>query len=270
MASLTPDPQAVIAALCDELPPDAAPEQVVAQVERAFEALGSEADAAGQQRFMPGLERAYGVRVPHLRTIAAHVARVLKRDPERCRAVALASWPRGAREHRLFACFLVERVKLPPAACWELGAGWLPDVQTWEDCDQLCGVTLGRALAADPAYMDTLAGWTSDPRLWWRRAALVSTVYLRRSKLPPDVLHSLDERALGLCAALRDDGEPYIRKAVDWAVREVIERHYALGRDWMLAQAAGGLSRTAQTTLKLSAKKLNEADREAFLEILAA
>jgi 3-methyladenine DNA glycosylase AlkD len=103
-----------------------------------------------------------------------------------------------------------------------------------------------------------------------RRAALVSTVLLRRAKYPPDLARSLDERALAMCADLLNDQEPYIRKAVDWTAREALKRHYYLARSWLMAQAEANPSRTARTTLKLVAKKLSDQDREAFLAALEA
>jgi len=65
-----------------------------------------------------------------------------------------------------------------------------------------------------------------------------------------------------------NDREKYIRKAVDWSVREVIKRRYDLGREWLFAQADSELSRTALSTLKLAAKKLTEHDQVFFLKSL--
>jgi 3-methyladenine DNA glycosylase AlkD len=73
---------------------------------------------------------------------------------------------------------------------------------------------------------------------------------------------------LALCKSLLDDGEKYIRKAVDWSIRQAIRRNYDLGREWMLAQAAAKHSRIGRATLKLAAKKLTETDRKAFLALL--
>ena len=126
------------------------------------------------------------------------------------------------------------------------------------------------ALAQDASYMDELETWIEDENFWIRRAALVTTVLLRRSKHPPEIALDLDRRTLGMCEALLDDGEGYIRKAMDWAIRETIKRRYELGCDWMMAQASTHPSRTARSTLKLAAKKLNDADHQAFLSQLGA
>ena len=49
------------------LPDAPKPNKIVKQVTTAFERLGSNANAKGQARFMPGLDHAYGVRVPDVR-----------------------------------------------------------------------------------------------------------------------------------------------------------------------------------------------------------
>jgi 3-methyladenine DNA glycosylase AlkD len=250
------------------LPPADSPQAAAAYLDGVFEQLGNPTDAAGVTRFMPGMDRTYGVRIPVLRKVGKACAAHYGKDAEACRAISQVCWAYGTREHRMVACFILEPLKLDAAMCWKDGVAYLPGIQTWEDCDQLCSVTLGRALYLDPAYMDALETWVTDDNLWVRRAALVSTVYLRRSKLPAETVRALDARVLDLCAALLDDTEPYIRKAVDWAVREVLRRHYRMARAWLMAQAWGGLSRTAQTTLKKSAKKLETVDQATFLAAL--
>ncbi len=260
--------QDLLTALLADLPPQPTPEQLVEHVTHIFEQLANPEDAEGVSRYMPGMDNTYGLRVPQMRAVGKSVAKAYKKDPELCRAIARTSWPRGSREHRLFAAFLLDSIKLTPAERWALGLEFLPGVRTWEDCDQLCAAVSGRALAEDPAYMDQVETWLTNANFWVRRAALVSTVYLRRAKYPPDLARALSVRALAMCAALLGDPEPYVHKAIDWATREVIGQHYDLARDWLLDQARQGLSGKARSTLKLSAKKLNEADREAFLAAL--
>ena len=69
-----------------------------------------------------------------------------------------------------------------------------------------------------------------------------------------------------MCAQLLDDQEHYIRKAVDWTVREVIKRHQDLAFRWMMNQAESGLSSIARSTLKLAAKKLPPDRQKSFLK----
>ena len=157
---------------------------------------------------------------------------------------------------------------MDPQERWALGRMLLPDVYNWETCDQLCAALLGEALARDSRFMDELERMARDENFWVRRAALVASVYLRRAKFAEDVALELDRRTLAMCEALLDDSEKYIRKAVDWSIRETVKRHYDLGKEWLLAQAAAEPSRITRTTLKLASKKLEAVDRVVFLELI--
>lgn len=243
---------------------------VLEVVTRALE--GQEQDAnylQGMHMAVPGAGKLYGVRVPQLRTIAKQLTKKYGDQEQDLPQFAQASWGQGSREHRLIAIFVLAGMKkLTPERRWELGVKFLPDVEDWETCDQMCHALLGQALAEDPDYMDQLETWIDDSNFWVRRAALVSTVILRRAKYSEAVAKGLDQRTLRMCAVLLDDGEKYIRKAVDWTVREVIKRHYTLAFTWMVDRAQSGLGASGCSTLKLSAKKLNQADQRNFLSAL--
>lgn len=257
------------ALLLEDLPSEPVAAKVVEVIEKAFKRHADGEDyLAGMRMAVPGVGELYGVKVPVLRKMADVVIRAYKNDGDALRAIALDSWGRGSREHQLLALFMLVKIKLEPAERWELGVRFLPDVDNWESCDQLCAALLGEALAKDPGYMDVIEGWVEDENLWVRRAALVAPVYLRRAKHTEQVSLDLDRRTLALCRSLLDDGEKYIRKAVDWSIRQAIRRNYDLGREWMLAQAAAKHSRIGRATLKLAAKKLTKTDRKAFLALL--
>jgi 3-methyladenine DNA glycosylase AlkD len=223
----------------------------------------------GMQMAVPGSGKLYGIRVPQLRMIAKQLTKKFGDQEQDLGRFAKASWAQGSREHRLIALFVLAGMKkLTSERKWELGVEFLPDVKDWETCDQMCHALLGQALAEDPDYMDQLETWIDDNNFWVRRAALVSTVILRRAKYSKEVAEGLDQRTLRMCAVLLDDGEKYVRKAVDWTIREVIKRHSALAFTWMVGQAQSGLGAIGRSTLKLSAKKLNEVDQQRFLTAL--
>lgn len=261
---------AQVETLLTTLPSEPDPERVLSLVTTAFERLADRGEYHdAMQKVVPGVSTFYGVRVPTLRALAKGVRREYRQNPEALVQIAANSWKLASREHELFGLFLLGYVKtIGPAERWELGERFLPQVSHWEACDQLCAALLGEALAQDSTFMDTLESWIHDDNTWVRRAALVSTVYLRRSKFSADLALELDQRALMMCEALLDDKEHYIRKAVDWAIREVIGRHYETGREWMMRQAARDPSSTARSTIRLASKKLKDADREELLSVL--
>lgn len=256
--------------ILDHLPQRAAPAQIVDMVSEVFTTLADEQDAAGITRFIPGIEFTYGLRIPVLRQLARLTIGNYATDPTLCLSIARASWPRPSREHRLYAIFLVERIRLAEDILWETGAAWLDGILTWEDCDQMCSAVFSRALNHNPFYMRTLEGWIHSEHLWTRRAALVTTTYLRRADYEEELAATLDERALAMCTHLLHDPEPYIQKAVDWAIRAVLARHYDLAHGWMLGHAARDLPGYARHSLRLSARKLHDGDRDEMLERLKA
>jgi 3-methyladenine DNA glycosylase AlkD len=252
------------------LPEELEVREVLDVVTRALEEQEQDSEyLQGMQMAVPGAGKLYGVRVPQLRTMAKQLTKKYGDQEQDLDRFARASWAQGSREHRLIAIFVLAGMKkLAPKRRWELGVEFLPDVEDWETCDQMCHALLGQALAEDPNYIDQLETWLEDDNFWARRAALVSTVILRRAKYSEAVAAGLDQRTLRICAILLEDGEKYIRKAVDWTVRAVIKRHYALAFTWMVEQAQSGLGAVGRSTLKLSAKKLNEADQQCFLAAL--
>jgi 3-methyladenine DNA glycosylase AlkD len=65
-----------------------------------------------------------------------------------------------------------------------------------------------------------LQAWARSENLWWRRAALVSTVALSR--------HGSAEgarRVLAICTELVTDREDMVVKALSWALRELSKKH---------------------------------------------
>jgi 3-methyladenine DNA glycosylase AlkD len=242
--------------------------RVITAISQSLEEQADDPDyKAGVSRAVPGAPRTYGVRVPTLRAMGNALVKQYKAQPEALIDLSLSLWDQHTREHRLIALFILVglKKKLTPSKRWELGMRFLPDIADWELCDQMCHALLGQALAEDPGYLDQLESWIDDDNFWVRRAALVSTVLLRRAKYDEPLASDLDGRALAMCAQLLDDNEHYIRKAVDWTVREVIKRHEDLAAEWMLTQASQGLSSVGRSTLKLAAKKLPAKRQKEFL-----
>jgi 3-methyladenine DNA glycosylase AlkD len=252
-----------------ELPSSFNLEKTLESLDHAFQAYGGDLEyLEGMRRTVPGAAKLYGVRVPQLREIAKQIQRTYRSEQDGLLGFAIACWDQGSREHQLVALFLLTRLKLAPGRAWELGVRFLPEVSNWETCDQLCSATLGEALAKDPGYMDVLETWVDDPNFWIRRAALVAPVLLRRAKYPDEIALDLDKRTLAMSKRLINDPEKYIRKAIDWTIREVIRRRYELGRDWLFEMASQSAPGIARSTLKLASKKLSPDDQQHFLSLL--
>jgi 3-methyladenine DNA glycosylase AlkD len=97
----------------------------------------------------------------------------------------------------------------------DLGTG----MQGWEEVDAfgryVSGPAWQRRLIAD----EVVHRWAASPDLWWRRAALVSTVplNLRAAGGTGDAPRTLD-----ICTRLVDDRDDMVVKALSWALRALV------------------------------------------------
>jgi len=92
-------------------------------------------------------------------------------------------------------------------------------IDSWESVDTFARVLSGPAWLRGQVPDDVIHAWARSPDLWWRRAALVSTVALNAKvdRGPGDV-----PRTLRVCRMLVDDSEDMVVKAMSWALRELV------------------------------------------------
>jgi 3-methyladenine DNA glycosylase AlkD len=97
----------------------------------------------------------------------------------------------------------------------ELGQG----INSWWTTDSFARTLSGPAWRDGLVSDDLTVKWAKSPDLWWRRAALVSTVAfnIRSQGGKGDV-----PRTLSICRMLVDDHEDMVVKALSWALRELV------------------------------------------------
>lgn len=104
---------------------------------------------------------------------------------------------------------------LGPAELEELGQG----INSWWSVDSFARTLSGPVWMAGLVSDDLIVKWAGSPDLWWRRAALVSTVAfnVRSHGGKGDVT-----RTLSICRLLASDHEDMVVKALSWALRELV------------------------------------------------
>lgn len=207
-----------------------------------LKALGSEENRAGMARFGINTERAYGVSIANLRPLA----RRLKRD----HALAAALWKTGVHEARILAAFVDEPAKVTPAQMDR----WAAAFDSWDLCDQVCGNLFDRT----PHVETKIATWAKDEREFVRRAAfaLLAAYAVHRKDVPDKVFAGF----LPLIENYATDGRNFVRKAVNWALRQIGKRSLALhGPALALAEKlAASDDRTARWIGKDAVKELSD------------
>jgi 3-methyladenine DNA glycosylase AlkD len=156
---------------------------------------------------------------PNVRVIRRRYSRQLgQAGPEYVLDLARALF----REHgqRGLACELIANHR---AAFGRIGEAELEEfgqgINSWGSVDGFARLLSGPVWLKEQVSDELIHRWARSEDLWWRRAALVSTVALnvRSHGGMGDV-----PRTLEVCRMLVDDHEDMVVKAMSWALRELV------------------------------------------------
>lgn len=185
--------------------PDWSAEQILAHLK----SVGTAENRSGMERFGINTATALGVSNTDLRGIARQV----KRNHERAQAL----WESGYREARLLAAFTSEYRKVTPEQCRR----WAGDFDSWEIVDSVSDL-----FVETPFWRDLVAEFAVDDREFVRRTAFAmlawASVHLKKE---PDATFL---PYLSLVEAHARDDRNFVRKAVNWALRQIGKRSLSL------------------------------------------
>ena len=161
-------------------------------------------------------ENSIGVAVPDIRRIAKRVGR--------SSSLANELWSTGLHEARLLAALVFVPTELSVSDAEALVA----DVQSWDLCDHLCN----NLFLLMPDYPALIDAWADAEPLYTRRAAFA--LIASAATHEKSVSDKQRDRYLAHVEAAADEARPHVKKAVDWALREVGQRDL-VARDRALA-----------------------------------
>lgn len=174
-----------------------------------LKSLGSEENRAGMARFGIQTDRALGIGNTQLRPLA----RRLKRNHGR----ALELWDTGWREARLLAAFTAEPAEVTVEQC----RIWAAQFDSWEVVDGVSDVFVEAAF-----WRELVEEFAADQREFVRRTAFAMLAWAAvHRKKEPDVTFV---SCLPLIEAHATDPRNFVRKAVNWALRQIGKRSRAL------------------------------------------
>lgn len=151
-----------------------------------------------------------GLAVPALRALA----RELGRDHE----LALALWDSGIPDAQILAGMLAEPAQLTVAQMDH----WVSSLRAWDVCDQACL----NAFVRSPLAWAAIPRWAArEPEFEKRAGFALLAVAAVHQKARPDA----DFLArLPLIEAAAGDGRNFVKKAVNWALRQIGKRSTTL------------------------------------------
>ena len=172
--------------------------------------MASERNREGMARFGIATEHALGISVADLRKLA--------RRAGKDHALAQLLWDTGLHEARILASI----VDVPAEVTVEQMERWVRDFDSWDLCDQCCGNLFWRTPHATPKAFK----WSEREPEFEKRAGFALMAYIAsHDKAAPD------DFFLSFLPVIRreaGDRRNFVRKAVNWALREIGKRNAAL------------------------------------------
>ncbi len=164
-------------------------------------------NVAGMARFGINPDGTLGISVADLRKIA----RELGRDHD----LAEALWQSGIHEARILGVLVDD----PKQVTEEQAERWVVDVDSWDVCDQLCMGLLRKT----PFAHAKAKSWCRRKETFVRRAgfALIATLAVHDKKAPDKTFAAY----LPLIRRAATDERNFVKKAVNWALRQIGKRN---------------------------------------------
>ena len=178
-------------------------DQVIANLKQHANAQAVE----GMARFGIRPAQALGISIPTLRKMAKEIGRN--------QALAVALWDSGIHEARILASMIAE----PQLVSAELMEEWVNDFDSWDVCDQVCGNLFDKT----PYAYQKATEWCQQEQEFVRRAGFVMMAELAvHDKLAPDEAFM---QFFPLIKHYADDERNFVKKAVNWALRQIGKRN---------------------------------------------
>ena len=183
------------------------------KLEKILSELKSLADpenVAGMARYGINPKNTLGVSIPRLRSMA----RGIGRDHE----LASALWGSGIHEARILAGLIDDPAMVTEAQIDR----WVRDFDSWDVCDQICSNLFDKTKRA----YEKAVVWSARNEEFVKRAGFVLMAALAvHDKKAPDARF---KQFLPLIEREAGDERNFVKKAVNWALRQIGKRNRAL------------------------------------------
>jgi 3-methyladenine DNA glycosylase AlkD len=166
----------------------------------------------GMAQFGINPENTYGVSIPNLRKLA--------KETGRNHALAQQLWASGIHEARILASFIDEPQKVTEAQM----ESWIKDFDSWDVCDQCCSNLFDKTKFAYQKAVE----WGEREEEFVKRAGftLMAALAVHDKK-------ATDEEFLQFLPIIKResiDNRNYVKKAVNWALRQIGKRNLSLNK----------------------------------------
>jgi 3-methyladenine DNA glycosylase AlkD len=205
----------------------------------------------GMARFGINPENTFGVSIPNLRKMA--------KETGRDRALAQQLWASGIHEARILASM----VDNPKMVTEEQLERWVKDFDSWDVCDQCCMNLFEKTKFAYQKAVE----WSSNDKEFIKRTGFVLMARLAVSDKKAD--DKQFEPFLPIIKRESTDNRNFVKKAVNWALRQIGKRNLNLnGKAIETAEEIQEID--SKSARWIAADALRELTGQAVLERLQA
>ena len=182
--------------------------RVVSELRR----LGTKRNVEGMARYGIHAKKVFGVSKPKLDALAKKIGKN--------HALGLELWSTGIQDARILAGLISEPGKVTAAQMER----WVRDFDNWDVCDGTCCHLF---VFAAPAWAKAVE-WSRRKKEFEKRAGFALMAYLAyRDKSAPDAKY---QRLFSIIRREAHDERNFVRKAVNWALRQIGKRNLKLNR----------------------------------------
>lgn len=219
------------------------PRRDALKVVKVLEEFRNPDSLEGMTRFGINAKNTLGISIPVLRDLAREIG---KHHP-----LALELWKTGIHEARILAGFIDRAEEVTEAQMED----WVRDFDSWDVCDQVCSNLFDKTRFA----VGKVRAWTRRDEEFVKRAGfvLMASLAVHDKKADNSVFLSF----LPIIRREADDGRNFVKKAANWALRQIGKRNLPLNKAAL---------KTAREIKRMDSKAANWIAMDATKELAGA
>jgi 3-methyladenine DNA glycosylase AlkD len=194
-----------------------------AEVFRRLKALSDPRAVMGMARYGITTKKAFGISAPTIRALAKEIGTDQR--------LSLKLWSSGYLEARAIASLIGDPTKVTEAQMER----WVRDFDSWAVCDGCCSNLFDKTPFASGKAFE----WSKRREEYVKRAGFVLMAAL--AVHDKEAADRVFVRFLRVIVRASTDDRNFVRKAVNWALRQIGKRNQALNR--LAIQTAGEIRR---------------------------
>lgn len=220
------------------------------EVMQKLKALSEPSAVEGMARYGISAKNTLGISIPKLRKLG--------KEAGKDHALAVQLWGSGIHEARILASMVDD----PSALTEEQMDAWAAEFDSWDVCDQVCM----NLFWLTPFACEKCYEWSARDEEFFKRAGFALMARLAWSDRKAS-----DEQIAGFLPVIKReaaDERNFVKKAVNWALRQIGKRNPALNK--LAIETATEISELDSKAARwVAAEALKELHSEAVQEKLA-